>query len=189
MRFNTDRIVSLSAMAVGLCSVVIILYQTHLMRQAQHASALPYLMLAVNSNAHGIYINLSNAGIGPALIDDIRVRDGDREVVGDPLVFYLQLHPGADTALSVNPVSPGRLIPAGSSIDMLGLDGTRTPGERGQRFLVELLHLFEVAEVPDSWYANVGATNTKKSVIEITYSSVYGERWRLRSDKLVPEKL
>ena len=41
MKFNTDRVVSLSAMAVGIGSLFIILYQTQLMRQAQHASALP----------------------------------------------------------------------------------------------------------------------------------------------------
>ena len=49
MKLDTDRIVGLSAMAVGVCSLVIILYQTQLMREAQHASALPYLAIAVSS--------------------------------------------------------------------------------------------------------------------------------------------
>jgi hypothetical protein len=49
--------------------------------------------------------------------------------------------------------------------------------------------MFEVAEIAKSWYAAVGAANTEKAIIEIVYSSVYGERWRLRSDRFVPEQL
>ena len=188
MKFNSDRIVSLSAMAVGVGSLFIILYQTQLMRESQHASALPYLMLAVNSNPNGVNITLSNAGIGPALIDDIRVRYQGRENVGDVHDFYISLHPKSDSVLSINKILPGRLIPAGVSIDVLGMDGTKT-SERRQSFLVELLHLFEIAEVARSWYANVGAAGKEKAVIEITYSSVYGDRWRLRSDRFVPEEL
>jgi hypothetical protein len=187
MRFNSDRIVSLSAMAVGVGSLFIILYQTQLMRESQHASALPYLMLAVNANQNGVNITLSNAGIGPALIDDIRVRYQGREHVGDVHDFYISLHPKSDSVLSINKILPGRLIPAGVSIDMLGMQVTNA-SERGV-FLVELLHLFEVAEVARSWYANVGAAGKEKAVIEITYSSVYGDRWRLRSDRFVPEEL
>jgi hypothetical protein len=73
MKLNTDRIVSLSAMAVGIGSLFIIVYQTHLIRESQHASVLPYLMVAINSNDSGIHVTLSNAGIGPALIEDVRV--------------------------------------------------------------------------------------------------------------------
>jgi hypothetical protein len=188
MKFNSDRIVSLSAMAVGVGSLFIILYQTQLMRESQHASALPYLMLAVNANKNGVNITLSNAGIGPALINDIRVRYQGREHLGDVHDFYTSLHPKSDSVLSINKILPGRLIPAGVTIDMLGMDVN--PGEeRGGLFLVELLHLFEVAEVARSWYANVGAAGKEKAVIEITYSSVYGDRWRLRSDRFVPEEL
>jgi hypothetical protein len=186
MKFNTDRIMSLSAMVVGIGSLSIIMYQTHLMRQAQHASALPYLMIAINSNAAGVHVTLSNAGIGPALIDDIRIRYQGREIVGDAHDFYLGLHPKADSMLSVNKILAGRLIPAGVSIDMLGVGRSN---EYGQLFLAELLHLFEVAEVARSWYASVGATEAQKAIIEITYSSVYGDRWRLRSDRFVPERL
>ena len=33
------------------------------------------------------------------------------------------------------------------------------------------------------------ASDTEKAVIDITYSSVYGDRWRVRSDRIVPERL
>ena len=44
MHIDTDRILSLSAMVIGVGSLVVIVYQTHLMRQSQHASVMPYLV-------------------------------------------------------------------------------------------------------------------------------------------------
>jgi hypothetical protein len=184
VKFNTDRIVSLSAMVVGLGSLFTIVYQTYLTREAQHASVMPYLMVDLNSNEQGVFVVLGNNGIGPALIEDIRVRYEGREIEGDPYAFYTGLR--GDSALDVNQITPGRLIPAGASIPMLGVPG-RNP--RSQKFVAEMLRLFDIAAVPRSWYAGVGAVGTDKAVIEITYRSVYGERWQLRSDRMVPERL
>jgi hypothetical protein len=63
------------------------------------------------------------------------------------------------------------------------------PASDSERMLSEFVSLFEIAEVPKSWYAKLGVLGTEKAVIEITYSSVYGDRWRIRSNQLVPERL
>src|SRR5688500_5798574 len=128
MRFSTDRIVSLSAMAVGVSSLFIIVYQTHLMRQAQHASAFPYLMFSVDANDAGIHLTLTNAGLGPALIEDVRVVHNGGEFEGDPHDYYLSLNPASDSALSINKIMRGRLLPAGTSLRLLGLDASRAQG-------------------------------------------------------------
>ena len=65
MRLNTDRVVSLSAMVVGLGSLFIIIYQTALLREQQAASALPYLMVGVMANADRTYIIARNTGSVP----------------------------------------------------------------------------------------------------------------------------
>jgi hypothetical protein len=111
LRLSTDRIVSLSAMIVGVGSLFIITYQTR----------------------------------------------PDRNI----------------PALYVDKIMSGRLIPAGETVLMLE----------------DLLRLFEIAGVPKSWLAGAGIplTGTDRAVVEITYSSVYGDRWRVRSDRLVPE--
>ena len=97
------------------------------------------------------------------------------------------MHPdAANGGIDVNKLVPGRLIPAGAWIQNLGITGR---GEPVKMFLGELLRLFEIAEVPKSWYAAADALKTEKAIIEITYSSVYGDRWRLRSDRFVPERL
>ena len=184
--WDTDRIVALSAMAVGLCTLFITLYQTHLTRQAQSASVLPYLVFAINSTNEGVYITLRNDGVGPAMVEDLRIHHRGREHQKDPFDFFIEQRPEAANAgggLTVDRVMGGRLIPAGATVRMLGGGGSP---ETNKTMLAEVLRLFAVAEVPAAWLAATGATGTDKAVIEITYTSVYGDRWRLRSDQSVP---
>jgi hypothetical protein len=183
---TTDRIVSLSAMVVGVGSLFVIVYQTHLMRQAQSAAALPYLMLGVQANTEGSYLTLRNTGLGPALIENVRIRQQGKTFYEDPHDFIIRMRPDRNIpALSVDRIAVGRLIPAGEGLMALGMNGD----ERG-RMLVDLLNLFELVEVPRSWLVSSGIPldATKRAVIEITYASVYGERWRITSDRLVPER-
>ena len=58
-----------------------------------------------------------------------------------------------------------------------------------QSILPDMLKLFDVADVPDDWYTGLKLTRKDKAVIEVTFASVYGERWRIRSDRVVPERL
>ena len=182
--WDTDRIVALSAMAVGLCTVFITLYQTYLTRQAQSASVFPYLVFAINSNDAGAYITLRNDGVGPAMVEDLHIRYRARDYQKDPYDFFLEQQPNANSeGLNVDRVMKGRLIPAGATIQMLGSVG----GPQRVAMLTEMLRLFAIAEVPKAWLVATGATGTDKAVIEISYTSVYGNRWRLRSDQSVPQ--
>lgn len=188
MKLNTDRVVSICAMIVGLGSLFIIVYQTQLMRQAQNAAALPYLQIVLSSNEQGVFINLGNVGVGPALIEKVRVVDKSGSMDGDAYDYYVAHKPDAakDGALSVDKVIPGRLIPAGTNLQILG----KAPEYRGA-MLSGLLGTFELAEVPSSWYESLGVPRNgePKAVIEVTYASVYGDRWRVKSDNIVPERL
>jgi hypothetical protein len=188
IKINTDRLVGLTAMFVAVASLVALVYQTHLMRQAQYASVLPYLtFVVVSNNELGSSLSLRNTGIGPALIEDVRIHYKDKEIEADPVDFYMS-YPDKAWALGLNTdkVQRGRLIPAGEWVGMLGAKG---PADDPQAFGVELLKLFEVAEVPRAWYAGAKAEGGDKAVVEIIYASVYGDRWRVRSDRLVPDEL
>jgi hypothetical protein len=186
-RLDADRILSLSAMAVGVCSLFITLYQTHLTRQAQGASVLPYLAFAVTSTNDGAYITLRNDGVGPARIEAFRILYKGRVRELDPYEFYLAEKPEAAATgnLAVDRVTPGRLLPAGATIQMLG-GGT---GLQPNPLLGDMLRLFALADVPQPWLVSLGAVGTEKAVLEIVYSSVYGDRWRLRSDQHVPQPM
>jgi hypothetical protein len=184
-KWDTDKIVSLSAMAVGVGSLVTILYQTKLMRESQHASAMPYLAFVVQSNEETTNFVVRNTGIGPALLNDVRVRYKGKDFVGDAYDFFVQQRPEVfrTIGLAVDKLIPGRLVPAGEWINNVG-----SPGEAGQILFKELLQLFVVAEVPKTWLVSAGADApaSEKAVVIVTYSSVYGEKWHLQSDSFVP---
>jgi hypothetical protein len=183
---KTDRIVSFSAILVGLGSLAIVVYQTQLMRASQTASVLPYLTVAVMANEEGTYLVVRNSGVGPALIEDVRIRYQGREIQADPYDFFVTEH-GTDSAgLSVDKLIPGRLVSAGEWVLTLGWEG-----EGSDAMLDELLRLFAIGEVPQSWYEAVGVqmSPASQAVVQITYASVYGDRWRVQSDTIVPERL
>jgi hypothetical protein len=185
MKLSTDRIVSLSAMVVGVSSLLITLYQTKLMRESARPSVLPYLMVGLNSDSDGVFVTLRNAGVGPALIDKIMVRAKGREIPGDAYEYYVSTRSPVETDrhLSMDRIRAGRLIPAGENIRMLGSWGDANR----DAMLGELLHMFDLADVPRVWLENVGATEPDKAVVEISYASVYGDHWTARSNTTVPE--
>jgi len=116
-KINTDRILSLTAKFVGVGSLLTLAYQAGLTRQAQHASVLPYLYIQLSANDQGVHLLLSNSGIGPAMIDDVRIHYQGREIAADPYDFFLGLGPeNRKLPLDVDKVQKGRLIPAGATI-------------------------------------------------------------------------
>jgi len=196
MKWDADRIVSISAMLVGVGSLFIVLYQTSLMREQAKASVLPYLMIAYNSSEAGSYIALRNVGLGPARIERISVRHDGRVSDGDPFAYYAALSDAKFPADKVyrDRVLPGMLIPSGLTLQMLGSVNPRQMNS-------ELLRTFAFVAVqdpvpPDGSTADppavdgaAGKGSAEKAVLEIDYASVYGERWRIRSDRVVPEPL
>jgi len=188
MKLDTDRVLSLTAMFVGVGSLVTLAYQAGLTRQSQHASVLPYLYISLNSNdQQGVAVVLSNSGIGPAIVDDVRIHYQGRDVAADPYDFFMGLNDeNKNVDSGVDKVQPGRLIPAGTSIQMLQFPPA--PGA-AQKMLPEMLKLFEIAEVPRVWYSRFKPAELQHAVIEIVYSNVYGNRWRVRSDRIVPDAL
>ena len=187
MKLNTDRVVSLSAMLIGLGSLFIIVYQTALLREQQAASALPYLMIGLQATSERSYVFARNTGVGPALVEDVVLHYQGRELRQDPYEFLLDVRPESarNDGLSVDKLIPGRLVPAGEWINMLGSEGN------GQQMAGTLLGVFDIGEVPQSWYAARGLEKSgpNKAIIEITYRSVYGDRWRVSSDSVVPTPL
>jgi hypothetical protein len=187
MRINSDRLVSLIAMLIGVGSLFIIVYQTALLREQQKASVLPYLMLGLQANNERSYLIMRNTGIGPALIEDVVIRYQGRELRQDPYDFFLEVRPEStkNDGLSVDKLVLGRLVPAGEWINVLGSEGN------GQTMAGTLMSVFDLGEVPQSWYdaRGIAKSGPDKAIIEVTYRSVYGDRWRVSSDSFVPEPL
>jgi len=77
-RFNWDMLAALMAVFVGMCALGVSVYTARLQRQQIEAQTWPYLQLW-RSNAERRY-NLSNRGIGPAQVRDMRVFVDGNEV-------------------------------------------------------------------------------------------------------------
>jgi hypothetical protein len=186
MSAATDRIVSFSAMVVGIAALGTAIYTAQIEREANRAAVLPYLTISLMANAEATNIVVRNAGVGPALLDEVHIRHRGRVLDLDPYDFFVAERGSDHTGLSVDKLLPGRLIASGEWVATLG-----SIGEAREELLGQLLNMFELGEVPDTWYASVGATRTgpDKAVIELTYKSVYGERWRVTSDRVVPERI
>jgi hypothetical protein len=187
-KFDPDKWLAISAMIVSVGTLAALAYQSMLMRDSERASKLPYLYVQLQSNDATNNIALANLGIGPALVDDVHIRYQGRDIASDAYDFYLSqrpeiVKPGSSvTSLGVDKVQHGRLIPAGTTIVMMSIGA-----KDNRRQMQDILRLFQIAEVPRLWYSDAGLTGSEGAVIDITYSSVYGEHWRVRSDRIVPE--
>ena len=66
-KLNTDKILGLSAMLISICTLIVFLYQTNLIKKQQYMSVYPYLTLGNNGSFTADYeYSLTNNGIGPA---------------------------------------------------------------------------------------------------------------------------
>ena len=112
------------------------------------------------------------------------------EKATDPYTFFLEGDANRrKLPLTVDSAVPGRLLPAGEGIQMVGVDGQFLTDETRAVMFKDLLQTFALAEVPRNWYEGVGlaAVDPRRAVIEVVYSSIYGDRWRIRSSSFVPE--
>lgn len=117
---------------------------------------------------------MTNSGLGPAIIKSVRVRDSLGTVEGGVLPYIEErLGTKVDSFRGYNTdlLMPGRLIPDEESLRVFRHSNK---GKLGN-YLSETFHF--------------AFTEAKPAVIEIEYESVYGDRWRVRSDEYTPQAL
>ena len=169
--WNSDKLLSLFAFLVSVGTFSTFAYQTYLIQKQQYASTMPYLMLFKNNDGSGEYtqhsITLANNGIGPAFIQDVKIYYQDSIYQQDLSVFYFNFFSPSDTNnISVNnqAIFPGFAIPAG-----------------GEVLLIESISEYSAAVIGDLFYGD-------KTTVEITYTSVYDEVWKIKGNGS-PEKI
>ena len=170
--WNSDKIVSTSAIIIGVGSLIVVTYQTNLIRnqtaliqREQRTSVMPYLAIGGRTNSGETEVILANLGLGPALVKDVRVRTKSSVYEMD-LVTYFSENYEYEGHLTAGPVEIGDLIPAGNSKTIIG------------------------ANSKDSVFMGFITVLDKEEVeLEITYESLYGERWLISSAKNEPTKI
>ena len=162
-KWTSDNWISLTAIIASIGTLFTVVYQTQLYREQQYASVLPYLEIWNSSKRDSYQLVLVNNGIGPAFIDTVSIIYDDSVYHMDPAIFLQKVIIQTDTIRNVgySNISKGRLIPAGSRIEMLQ---TKEDSSNTRKLW--------------SWFSGNDPKREKIPDIEIQYSSVYGERWK-----------
>jgi hypothetical protein len=164
--WNADKIVSLSAMAIALFTLVVLLYQSHILDKQyeltvkqQKASVLPYIQFIDQSGDNIFSINIKNKGLGPAFIKGLYVKEKDSTFLHFNLkVFYDDNN--TDTVYSWNSASivDGIVLSPGEEMELFSAGG----GSSGLRPIKEFFYnYFSMAN----------------NMVFIEYESVFGDAW------------
>ncbi|MCO6480981.1 MAG: hypothetical protein J5I94_30335 [Phaeodactylibacter sp.] len=178
IKWNADKLVSLSAISISFITLVIFIYQTNLMRQQNFISIMPYLDLSTTNDIaeYNFELNLKNHGVGPAIIESVELAyQGQRYNLADYDDHLFSVLASVDTALdsvkyvSSSTLTRGMAIPPNTVYNVFRVKGSEVDYQLVTEHLQNLL-----GEGLD---------------YEIIYRSIQGERWRLYNDSEGPEKI
>lgn len=144
-------IIGVVAIVINLITVSVYMYQASIMQTQQHAAAWPYLEWLPSFNEEQYFIEISNNGIGPALIKSTRYVVNGQEFPNIDSVFIKLI--GTDYFPHLTSTVQNRVLPPGKSIRLF--------------------------QINDSKWAGIifDAMRKQKFEFEICYESIYGDQW------------
>lgn len=177
--WNSDKILSLSALCISLFTLMVFVYQTNLIRKQQFMSVYPHLALTnTNSGSLEYQYVLKNDGIGPAFIKSITIEDlsgANYNSINEYLVTKLSAN---DSIWIYNSdIFEGQLIPANESMALFGLFDEEQTSARGlpKNSIYGAKKLRQIL-------------NNEEVTITIVYESIYGEKWSINNKSETPIK-
>ena len=178
IKWNTDRILGLSAMSISVITLAIFIYQTNLLRRQNYIAILPYLQTSTsNQEGNAVFkFNLINHGVGPAIIESMTIYYKEERYKlsehGDYVYGLLkELEPELDSlkGVSQSSLNRGMAIPSNMTYT-----------------------IFEIGGQPEEYYL---LTGTLQKMLEnglgyeIIYRSIQDERWMIKDNSDGPIKL
>lgn len=171
---DPQNVTAIGVTLISLCALVVSIFQTQIMQEERQlirehakASVWPQLSLSL-SKSHSpldrsitqLSLSLTNDGVGPAIITDVRMKYGEEVVPHWWAMFRLYDMPDTVSLGVTNSTVNQRIVRPGQEIVILSLDRN-----------LPLAQYF---------YQNIDSLT-----IEIIYKSIYGDKWKLVS---APEK-
>lgn len=143
--------IGIMAIVINIITVSVYMYQAHIMQTQQHTSAWPYLEWLPSFNEETYYIEITNNGIGPAIVKNVSIElDGKPFPTIDSL--FVQLIGTSYFPHYVSTVQ-NRVMPPGKSI-----------------------RLFQINS--EKWVDTVYSEMRKHELkLSICYESIYGDAW------------
>lgn len=170
--WNVDKIVSLSAMSIALFTLVVLLYQSHILNKQyeltvkqQKASVLPRLMLASSFSDNSYEIFLQNKGLGPAFIKGLYVKEKDSVHMLVSVKNYYDLN-NPDNSTNYyfeSGIIPGLVVSPGETLELLSVQDSSQKVRPVSKFFQKYF------------------SGYRSSVFFVEYESVFGETWVVES--------
>lgn len=150
-KLDTGVIIGLTAIVINLITVSVYIYQANIMREQLHASSWPYLeWLLIFNQETGLKLELTNNGVGPALIKDVQMKLNGKEVKPDSLFIELL---GTTAFPHLTSRVENRVLSSQSSI-----------------------RPFQI--VNQEWASKIFLKlNSSKFEFKVCYESIYGDKW------------
>lgn len=167
-KWDSDKIFSVSAFIISLATLVTLVYQSQIMREHQEKTSFPKLELWNNTSHNKYQLELKNTGLGPAILEDIKIVFNDSTYNLDPANFA---HQYLDTLEQIYPLGnsslqPGRVIEPGVKVWPLNI---------------------KYDSIRKHPIAKLFRSNSAQAVIR--YSSVYEQHWEIKGTGTAPRLL
>lgn len=146
-----DMLVGYGALIASLCAVVVSVYSAALQRTHDKAEVWPHLEVSLWTTPKGSTLSLENTGIGPAVVEYVRVDVDGQQAADWPDVLKRTL--GAAPKTFDQSTVVDRALRAGDRVVLVGLPLNEMDSTTLDRF--------------------------KHIALQICYRSVYGDRWHL----------
>jgi len=178
LKWNSDKILSLSAMSISFLTLIIFIYQTNLMSKQNYLSILPYLAISTSNNsANNTYsLSLENHGVGPAIIEQVTLHYQEKQYKledynNEFYAFMASKNPALDSIshVSFSTIDKGMAIPVGEAYNIVTVNDSKDEYEIFKASLQKLL--------------------SEGLRFEIVYRSIQNERWVISNETQGPEKL
>lgn len=170
--WNADKIVSMSAMAIALFTLVVLLYQSNILERQyeltvkqQKASVFPYLQIGPSFSEGRYTITISNKGIGPAFIKGFYAKKSDSIIsIYDLVSYYDNFSPNQrNVACEYASLYNGVVIAPGEEKELLNAIGDQDGIDLIDKFFSEYMY------------------NSNDSKFMIEYSSTFDDTWVLET--------
>lgn len=160
-KINANKVTSMMALLVSFGTFSLLFYEIKLIREQQYVSVLPYLSISQSNPSIGNFrIYVVNDGIGPAFIEEVRFLRNGEVYRGDGFHAYKDYYreKASDDEIYSSGFKSGNMLPPGSSSNIIGTSSDEETVDRIKDFFLD-----------------------RDMTIEIIYSSVYGEKWKLNN--------
>ena len=166
--WTSGKFTSLLAFMISIGTFFTFAYQTYLIRQQQSANVLPYLRIDYGYGTDYFQIQISNNGVGPAIIQDFVVHYRDstyRSGLNRFAATFAKLDTSTTYSVSSSYLAEGFVISNKETVEVLASNNRETANMLKALFFDEEVRL------------------------EIVYSSVFDEKWRLTNGSFIPQRI